>query len=219
MTVEPLTVTAAAAASNVWMIRTPVHGVPEQILMSFPVTAITVSLNPKTRLVLIATLVALSAGVVGVIVGAVSSRVIVVVAVAADDGPVFVAESVAPFAANRGVTVPSLQPLTVTVRVDPESVPGLNVHPVAVPVFEKSPDATPVTDSEKVNVKVNDVDAVGVDCDEANDDTEGEVLSRVIVVAAVAADVGPLLFAESLAPLAANCGVTVPDPQLETVIV
>jgi hypothetical protein len=103
-------------------------------------------------LVLIATLVALSAGVVGVIVGAVSSRVMVVVAVAADEGPVLLAVSVAPFTANRGITVPSLQPVTVTVRVEPESVPGLNEQPVAVPVFEKSPEATPVTDSENVSV-------------------------------------------------------------------
>lgn len=120
--------------------------------MSFPVTAITVSLNPNTRLVLIATLVALSAGVVGVIVGAVSSRVMVVDAVAADEGPVLLAASVAPFTANRGITVPSLHPVTVTVRVEPESVPGLNEQPVAVPVFEKSPEATPVTDSENVSV-------------------------------------------------------------------
>jgi len=87
-----------------------------------------------------------------VIVGAVVSRVIVVDAVAADDGPLFPTESVAPFAAKRGMTVPSPQPETVTARLEPESVPGLNVHDGAVPVLEKSPDATPVTDSENCNV-------------------------------------------------------------------
>ena len=192
-----------------------------QILMSLPVTAVTDSLNSSTRFVVTATLVALSAGVVGVIVGAVSSRVIVVDAVSADDGPVLLAVSLAPFTANRGVTVPSLQPLTVTVRDEPESVPGSNEHPVAVPVFEKSPEATPVTDSENVNEYVNDVEDVGVDCDEVNDDTVGAAASRVMVVVAVAAVDGPALLgvAVSLAPLAANCGVTVPEPQLDTVIV
>lgn len=152
MTVEPLTVTVTAAASKVWMTLTPVHGVSSQILMSLPVTAVTDSLNSNTRFVVTAMLVALSAGVVGVIVGAVVSRVIVVVAVAAELGPVLPAASVAPFTANWGATVPSLQPVTVTVRDEPESVPGLNEQPVAVPVFKKSPEATPVTDSENVNV-------------------------------------------------------------------
>ena len=80
------------------------------------------------------------------------SRVIVVVAVAADAGPVLPAPSIAPSAANCGVTVPLEQPDTVTVRDEPESAPGANVQPVAVPVFEKSPAATPVTFSEKVSV-------------------------------------------------------------------
>ena len=88
---------------------------------------------------------------------------IVVVAVAADDGPVFPAVSVAPLAANRGVTVPALQFVIVTVRDEPESVPGANVQPVAVPAFEKSPASTPVTLSEKLNVYVNDEAFVGED--------------------------------------------------------
>lgn len=66
---------------------------------------------------------------------------------------------------------------------------------------------------------MNDVEDVGVDCEEVNDETVGSVTSRVIVVLAVAADDGPKLAAVSLAPFAANCGVTVPDPQLDTVIV
>lgn len=115
MTVDPLTVTVAAAASKVWMTLTPVHGVSLQILMSLPVTAVTDSLNSSTRFVVTATLVALSAGVVGVMVGAVVSRVIVVDAVAADVGPALVAASEAPFAANCGVTVPALQLDTVIV--------------------------------------------------------------------------------------------------------
>ena len=50
-----------------------------------------------------------------VIDGPVASRVIVLVAVANAAGPVVLDELVAPFAANRGCTVPSLQPVTVTV--------------------------------------------------------------------------------------------------------
>jgi hypothetical protein len=62
------------------------------------------------------------------------------------------AASVAPPAANSGITVPALQPVIVTVRDAPESVPGAKAHDAAVPVFEKSPAATPVTDSENVSV-------------------------------------------------------------------
>lgn len=79
-------------------------------------------------------------------------RVTVVVAVAAADGPVLPATSDAPLEANCGITVPSPQPDTVTVRLLPESLPGLNEQLVAVPVFEKSPAATPVTLSENVKV-------------------------------------------------------------------
>jgi len=86
-------------------------------------------------------------------VGAVVSRVIVVDAEAADAGPVFPAASDAPLIANCGVTVPSLHPDTVTVRLlDEVSVPGENEHPVAEPVFVKSAAATPVTASENDNV-------------------------------------------------------------------
>ena len=84
--------------------------------------------------------------------GAEASRVIVVVAVAADAGPVLDTASAAPLIAKTGVTVPALQPDTVTVRDEPESAPGANVQPVAVPELVKSPAATPVTFSEKVSV-------------------------------------------------------------------
>jgi hypothetical protein len=85
-------------------------------------------------------------------VGAVTSRVIVVLDVAAAAGPVLPAASLAPPTANSGTTVPAEQLVIVTVRDVPESVPGANAQPVAVPVFEKSPAATPVTDSENVRV-------------------------------------------------------------------
>ena len=76
---------------------------------------------------------------------------IVVVAVEADDGPVFPAPSVAPPEANLGCTVPSPQLDTVIVYVVP--LPDTpNEHPVAAPAFEKSPDATPVTVSENSSV-------------------------------------------------------------------
>ena len=76
--------------------------------------------------------------------GAVRSTVIVVVAVAADAGPVLETESVAPLAAKRGMTVPEPQPDTVMVHssVEPETE---NEHPDAVPAFVKSSEATPVT--------------------------------------------------------------------------
>ena len=84
-------------------------------------------------------------------VGAVTSRVMVVVAVAADAGPVLPAASEAPAAAKTGMTVPPVVHVTVTVREAPESVSGAKVQ-VAVPLFEKSPIATPVTVSENVSV-------------------------------------------------------------------
>ena len=85
-------------------------------------------------------------------VGAVLSRVIVVVAVAALAGPALPAASEAPLIANRGITVPSPHDVIVTVRVFPESVPGANTQLSAVPLLEKSAAATPVTDSEKAIV-------------------------------------------------------------------
>ena len=112
---------------------------------------------------------------------------IVVVAFASDAGPVFPAVSVAPLAANRGITVPAPQPDTVTVRDEPESVPGANEHPDAVPALLKSPDATPVTFSENVNVYVNDEAFVGDDCADENDDTDGPLVS--IVTASAVAEV------------------------------
>jgi len=109
--------------------------------------------------------------------GAVVSRVMVLDAVVADDGPVLPAVSVPPSAANRGMIVPSEHPDTRTVRVVPESEPGANEQPVAVPAFEKSPASTPVTPSE--NVKVNEIVAefVGVEAAEVNDTTEGIAVS------------------------------------------
>jgi hypothetical protein len=95
---------------------------------------------------------------VGIVIdGAVVSRVIVVLAAVIDEGPELPAASKAPFAANRGVTVPVLHPETVTVKLEPDEELGENEHPVAVPVQVKSPDATSVTDSEncKLYVKVN----------------------------------------------------------------
>ena len=81
-----------------------------------------------------------------------ASRVMVVVAVAAEVGPVTLEALVAPFAVNRGCTVPSPHPAAVTVRVvDDVSVPGSKLHPVALPALVKSPLATPVTASEKVS--------------------------------------------------------------------
>jgi hypothetical protein len=115
-------------------------------------------------------------------VGPVESRVIVVDAVAAEEGPTFPAVSIAPFAAKRGMIVPSPQPETVTVRLDPESVPGLNTHDKAVPVFEKSPDATSVTDSENCSVYVNVAACVGEEWVDTNELMVGATESLVKVI-------------------------------------
>ena len=148
-------------------------------------------------------------------VGAVVSRVIVSVAVAADAGPVLPAVSVPPSAANCGMIVPAEQPDTVTVYEVPEPDTA-NEQPVAVPVLEKSPNVTPLTDLENVMVYSIDDAFVGVDCVEVNPVTPGTEVSRVIVSVAVAADAGPVLPAASVAPFAVNTGVMVPDEQPDT---
>lgn len=117
-----------------------------------------------------------------VTVGAAVSRVIVVVAVAAVEGPVFPAASAAPFNAKRGMTVPSPQFVMVTVRVEPVSDPGEKLQFCAVPEFEKSPEMTPVTDSENCSVYVNDEADVGDCCEEENEVTVGATESFVKVM-------------------------------------
>ena len=144
-------------------------------------------------------------------VGAVRSMVIVA-PVAAEAGPVLPAASVAAVTARRGMTVPSEQPVTVTVRVVPESAPGSKAHDVAVPVFEKSPATTPVTTSENVRVYVKLVALVGEAWALVKPVTVGAVTSRVIVEPSATA-AGPVLPAASVAPLAANLGMIVPSPQ------
>jgi hypothetical protein len=119
-----------------------------------------------------------------------TSRVIVVEAVAADEGPLFPAVSVAPLAVKRGMTVPAPQPETVTVRLEPVSVPGLNTHVKAVPVFEKSSEATPVTDSENCNVYVNVAAFVGEDWVDEKELTVGAVESLVNAIVRVEVNLG-----------------------------
>ena len=154
--------------------------------------------------------------------GTVASRVIVVVASASAVGPAFPAASEAPLAAKRGVMVPLLHELTVTVRVvDDVSVPGLNEQPVAVPALEKSVPATPVTASEKVTVYVNDATAEGVALADVKETTVGAVVSRVMEVDDTESAVGPVLLHASVAPFAANRGMMVPSlhPDTMTVLV
>ena len=103
-------------------------------------------------------------------VGAVRSMVIVA-PVAAEAGPVLPAASAAALTARRGMTVPSEQPVIVTVRELPESASGPKAHDVAVPVFEKSPAATPVTASENVSVYDSDAAFVGDAVTAVNDET------------------------------------------------
>ena len=115
-------------------------------------------------------------------VGAVTSRVIVVVAVAADAGPVLPAASDAPAAAKTGMIVPPVVHVTVTVREVPESVSGAKVQ-VAVPLLEKSPIATPVTFSENVSAYVMLDAFVGDEAADVNDETVGAVVSMMIALA------------------------------------
>ena len=84
-------------------------------------------------------------------VGTTVSLVTVVDAADAAAGPVFVAVSCTPPAASCGCTVPSAQPVMVTVNVVPVAASGVNVQPVAVPAFEKSPAASPEMDSDIVS--------------------------------------------------------------------
>ena len=107
--------------------------------------------------------------------------IVTVLAVVLAEGPAFEASSTTLPELILRMTVPSLVHVTVTVRLEPESDPGSNVH-VAVPVFEKSAASTSVTDSEKDSVYVNDEEFVGDDCDDENDDTVGAVVSITIAL-------------------------------------
>ena len=84
-------------------------------------------------------------GAVNVSVGAVASRVIVVVALTFVAGPVLPTASAICPDFNRGMIVPDEHDDTVMVRVVPDDALGVKVHPVAVPAFSKSALATPVT--------------------------------------------------------------------------
>ena len=174
-------------------------------------TPVTDSENVRVYVKLVALVGEAWALVKPVTVGAVVSRVIVA-PVAATAGPPFDARSLAPPAAKRGMIVPSLQPVIVTVREASESVPGEKLQPVAVPVCEKSPAATPVTDSENVSVYVSVEAFVGDEVTAVNDDTVGAVMSRV-TVSPSAAVAGPVLATASVAPFAAKRGMIVPSPQ------
>ena len=140
--------------------------------MIFPETALTLSLNVKTIDEPTATLVALSLGDDETSVGAVVS-IVTLVAVAADDGPVFVAASNTPPEASVATTVPSEVQTTVTVIDEPESVLGVKAQPVAVPELLKSPEAMPLTVS--LNAKVY----------ESVRDDDGELGSVHVAVGAV----------------------------------
>jgi len=84
-------------------------------------------------------------GAVNVRVGAVESRVIVVVALTFVAGPVLPTKSAICPDFNRGMIVPEEHDDTVIVSVVPDEALGVNEHPVAVPAFSKSALATPVT--------------------------------------------------------------------------
>jgi hypothetical protein len=113
-------------------------------------------------------------------VGAARSIVMVVAAFCSVAGPRLPARSCAPVAANAGASVPVEQPVTVSVRVLPLSVPGLNVQPVAVPRLRKSPEPIPVTASEKVRLYVNVVAEETAADVVVNDESSGGTRSRMI---------------------------------------
>jgi len=140
--------------------------------------------------------------------------VIVVVAVAAEAGPVLLAVSDAPPKAKTGITVPLVVQDTPTVRVDPESVPGSKVQ-VAVPLFEKSPAATPVTASENVSVYAMLDEFVGDETADVNDDTVGAVVSMTIALAPAMLLVPDGTVVEVIALPAVSA--TVPIVKLDTV--
>jgi hypothetical protein len=89
-------------------------------------------------------------GAVNVSVGAAASRVIVVVALEFEAGPVLPTESAICPAFSRGMIVPDEHDDTVIVSVVPDDALGENEQPVAVPAFSKSPAATPVMRSDIV---------------------------------------------------------------------
>ena len=108
-----------------------------------------------------------------VTVGAVASRVMVVVAAVADAGPMLPTASATCAAFRRGMMVPDEQLATVMVRLVPVAALGEKEQPVAVPVFSKSPAASPVMLSDIVSVYEKLVDREGVVSDEVKDDTDG----------------------------------------------
>jgi hypothetical protein len=92
--------------------------------------------------------------------GAVRSIVIVVVAVATLVGPTSEALLVTELAASLGITVPSLHPEIVIIKLEPLVALGEKVQSVAVPAFEKSPETKPLIDSEKVTEKEMSLDVL-----------------------------------------------------------
>ena len=86
--------------------------------------------------------------------GAVLSMVIVVVAEVFELGPLLGvgAVSATVFAFKRGISVPSLQPVIVIVKLVPLLAFGEKLQLVAVPAFAKSAAARPLMDSDIVNV-------------------------------------------------------------------
>ena len=74
-------------------------------------------------------------------------------AVTAVVGPVLPAESVmTEEALSLSARVPSVQEVTVRVKVVPEEADGVMTQPVEVPVLSKSPELTPLTALVKVRV-------------------------------------------------------------------
>ena len=140
--------------------------------------------------------------------GAVRSMVMAGASCAAA-GPVLPAASVTASATRRATTVPSEQPVAVTVMLAPDAAEGVNVQPVAVPWLAKSPDAMPLTDSLKARVNTGAAELVGLAG--GVHVAVGGVPSNVTVFADAAVP-GAVLPAGSLTAPDASASVTVPSP-------
>lgn len=186
--------------------------------MKSPVaTPVTDSLKVSVYAILVAFVGELTAVVNELTVGAVRS-IVMAPELAWAVGAVLPAASETVLAVMLRVSVPFEQPVTATVTLVPLVADGVpTVQPVAVPEVVKSAALIPVTDSPKATVKVGLAAFVGEDG--AVIVTLGATRSRVRLVP-FAALPGPVLPAASVAPAAANCGVSVPVvEQLVTVTV
>ena len=144
-----------------------------------------------------------------------------VLAVPPDPGPAVPLRSVTDWAVNRACTLPSPQPVAVTVKVVPGWAPVTeNVQPLAVPPFVRSPPVSPVICSLNDSPNVWVVPLVGLVEADVHDATGGPSTgSTAVEVAAVTFAAGPAFPASSAMVPASRRAWTVPGEQLLTAMV